>query len=78
MDDKEMYEVLFCMHDSAHKEESKSSMFSEESRQYQNTGFRFFCVFFFFRFYQDMSTLGHNYRKMARIRTINLKNRKLW
>lgn len=74
MDDKKMYELLFRMHDHAHDEESKSSMSSEESRQYQNTGFRFF----FFRFYQDMSTLGHNYRKMARIRTINLQNRKLW
>lgn len=38
VDHKKMYEVLFCIHDSAHK----SLMFSEESRQYQNTGFSFF------------------------------------
>lgn len=44
VDDKKMYEVLFRVQDSAHNEESKSSMFSEESRQYQNTGFIFFQI----------------------------------
>ena len=71
MDDKKAYENFFHIHVSTQNEESKTHCSLKRIDNIKH-GFSFFM------FYQHTGTLGHNYEGMARIRKINLENRKLW
>lgn len=71
VDDKKKYEVLFHIHDSAtmKKVKAQCSLKRVDNIKILDS--------YFFQILPIHGTLGHNYWKMARIKTINLKNRKL-